>query len=59
MKLWNNKHISVIITAKPISKEQREALKRGVAHVHANPIRKPLNRLIEQADKERRDEDGT
>lgn len=49
MKIGKDKYLSVIITTKPVTKEQREALRKGVSHIHGNPIRKPLIRLIEKS----------
>lgn len=50
MKLFN-RHIYILISRTPITKEQRRALADGTAHVHGNPIRKPLIRFIRDAER--------
>lgn len=45
MKIFNW-HISLLITPFEITREQRESLAQGTSHIHGNPIRKPLLRII-------------
>ncbi len=46
MKLFGF-YFYLVSTPVLLSKDQRRALRRGWSHVHGNPVRKPLIKIIE------------
>lgn len=57
MKIFG-KHFYLISSVRRIDREKLWELSRGIAHIHGNPLRAPLLRLIREKDQKGGDAHG-